>query len=325
MVMLPELITLGVALIAVIGEILHRRRLIGVKHLVFGPRGTAAAWTIFVPLFRVLAIAAACWGFCSLLLVVQARVHNLQTIPENEYKHLVLVVDVSPSMQLVDAGPEATRTRRQRASDILESLFNRIPMRQFKISMIAVYSDAKPLLENSKDHEVVRHIMEKMPMYHAFKPGKTKLMDGIKLASEMVQGWNPKSTYVVVLTDGDTVPDRGMPKMPASVAKVLVVGLGDPTSGKFIDGHQSRQDVQTLRQLANRLQGIYHNGNQKHLTSQIVSQLIERPDDEELNQWTRREWSIVAIIVGTAIFSLIPILLHYFGTGYRPGTVVVSQ
>ena len=322
MVMLPELITLGVASVAVIGEVLHHRRLSNVKNLVFGTRGTAAAWTVVVPLLRVVAIAAACWGFSSLLLVVQARVHNLQTIPEGDYKHLVLVVDVSPSMQLVDAGPEEDRTRRQRASDILESLFNRIPMRQFKISMIAVYSDAKPLLENSKDHEVVRHIMEKMPMYHAFKPGKTKLMSGIKLASEMVKGWNPRSTYVLILTDGDTVPDRGMPKMPASVAEVLVVGLGHPTKGTFIDGHQSRQEAQTLRQVANRLQGIYHNGNQKHLTSQIVSKLIEQPDDDDRNHWTRREWSILAVVVGSGIFSLLPILLHYFGTGFRPGTII---
>ena len=84
-------------------------------------------------------------------------------------------------------------------------------------------------------------------MFHAYKPGKTKLIEGIQLAAEMVDGWNPKSTYVLLLTDGDTVPDKGMPKMPASVAETIVIGLGNPESGTFIDGHQSRQDVTTLR------------------------------------------------------------------------------
>lgn len=324
MVMIPELIALGVALVAVVGEILHARRLGNIRHLLFGPRGKAATWTIAVPLLRVCAVSAACWGFASLLLVVEARVHNLKSIPENEYKNLVLVFDASPSMQLRDAGPEGTRTRRQRASDLVESLFNRIPMRQFKISMIAVYSDAKPLLENSKDHEVVRHIMEEMILYHAFKPGKTKLISGLKLTAEMVKSWNPNSTYVLVLTDGDTIPDSGMPKMPASVAETIVIGVGDPSTGTFIDGHNSRQEAPTLRQMANRLQGIYHNGNQKHLTSQIVSKLIEQPEDDDQAAWTRREWSIMAVVTGSSIFALLPILLHYFGTGYRSGAKVVA-
>ena len=45
-------------------------------------------------------------------------------------------------------------------------------------------------------------------------------------------------------------------RMPASVAGVLVVGVGDPQAGMFIDGHQSRQDVSTLRQIAARLRGV---------------------------------------------------------------------
>lgn len=320
MVIWPELIAVVVMLLATIGEVLHGYRIRNLGKLAFGRTGRAAIWTWLASPIRVLAIGLACWGFCSLAFVVQARVHNLQQIPENDYKHLVLVVDVSPSMRLVDAGPEGDISRRQRASDLLESLFNRIPMRQFKISLIGVYTDAKPLLKDSKDHEVVRHIMESMPMYHAFKPGKTKLLDGVKLASEMVDGWNPRSTYVLMLTDGDTVPDKGMPKMPASVADVIVVGIGDPSAGKFIDGHQSRQDVPTLRRIANRLQGTYHNGNQKHLTSQIVSMFVERPDDDDRDSWTRREWSIAAIVLGTFLFSILPIMLHYGGTRHRAGT-----
>ena len=322
---LPEIITTVVVLLAVIGELIFARRLKRVAPLVFGPHRRGAWWTMAAPLFRVVGIGLACWGFASLLLVVEPRVHNLQQIPESEYKHLVLVVDVSPSMRLRDAGPEGDQSRRQRASEILESLFNRIPMRQFKISVIGVYSDAKPLLEDSKDHEVVRHIMEKMPMFHAFKPGKTKLIDGIKAAAEMVDGWNPRSTFVLLLTDGDTVPDQGMPKMPASVAETIVVGLGDPQTGSFIDGHQSRQDVTTLRRIANRLQGIYHNGNQKHLTSQIVGKLTAQNEDDQETRLTRRELALIAAVAGSTLFSLLPILLHYFGTAYRPGVRVQDR
>lgn len=322
---LPELITLAVALIAIGAEIVHQRRLNKVKQLAFGPSGCPARWTYAAPVLRVVALAAASWGFLSLLLVVPSRVHNTNEIPDNEYKHLVLVIDVSPSMHLEDAGVDGDRTRRQRASDLVESLFNRIPMRQFKITVIAVYTDAKMLLKDSKDHEVVRHIMEKMPMWHAFKPGKTKLMAGISEAAKVAKGWNPDSAYILLLTDGDTVPTTGMPNLPSSVKEFFVVGVGDSNSGSFIDGHQSRQDINTLRQIANRLRGSYHNGNQKQLTSQLVNKFIQTDDDEVQASWTRREWALLASVMGSAIFAMLPILLHYFGTSYRAGTKITPN
>lgn len=316
---LPELITAAIILVAIVAEVIHWTRLKRVARLAFGPKRRPAWWVVFVPPLRVLALGLASWGFLSLLLIVEARVHNTGEISEDDYKHLVLVVDVSPSMSLEDAGPESDRTRRQRASDVLESLFNRIPMRQFKISIIAVYTDAKMILEDSKDHEVVRHIMEKMPMWHAYKPGKTKLMEGIKQAVTLTKPWNPGSAYVLMLTDGDTVPTSGMPKMPASVRDFLVVGVGNSTNGTFIDGHQSRQDINTLRQIANRLRGTFHNGNKKHLTSQIVNQFTQVDDEDDRKYWTRREWALFAVIVGTTVYAVLPILLHYFGTAFQAG------
>ena len=316
---LPEIIAISVGLMAVIAELLQLRRISKVKHLAFGPGGRAASWTVLAPVMRVIGITAATWGFASLLFVVEAKIHDQGTIDESEYKHLVVVVDVSPSMRLKDAGPDGDLSRRKRASDVLASLFNRIPMRQFKITIIAVYTDAKLLLEDSLDHEVVRHIMEEMPMFHAFKPGKTNLMSGIKLASRTTKGWNPNSAFVLLLTDGDTVPTSGMPKLPASVKEFIVVGVGDPRTGSFIDGHQSRQDVSTLRQIANRLRGIFHNGNEKHLSSQLVHQFIETDQDSRRKKWTRREWALLAAVSGSFVFSIIPLLLHYLGTSYVAG------
>lgn len=322
---MPEIVAVAVALFAVIGEWLHHNRLKRLGRLAFGPTKRPALWTLAVPPLRVIALALACWGFLSLWLVVEAQVHDAGKIEDKDFKHLVLVVDVSPSMHLKDAGPEGKRTRRQRASDVLESLFNRIPMRQFKITVIAVYTDAKMLLEDSQDHEVVRHIMETMPMWHAFKPGKTNLLSGIKVAAKAAKPWNPKSAYLLMLTDGDTVPTTGMPTMPASVAEVFVVGVGDSTSGTFIDGHQSRQDINTLRQVANRLRGEYHNGNQKQLTSQIVAKMIETRETTESRAWGRREWALLATLVGSAVFALLPIMLHYFGTRFQGGSKVGAQ
>ncbi len=317
--MVVETITLGVLAIALVAEGLHLLRLRRVARLAFGPQGRPRVWTNVAPLLRVAALGALCWGFLSLWLVVEARVHNQSKIEEQDYKHLILVMDVSPSMNLKDAGPEKNETRRMRASKVLESLFNRVPMREFKVTLIGVFSDAKPLLKESTDIEVVRHIVEKMPLSHAFKPEKTKLLDGINLAAKMAYGWSPNSATMIVVTDGDTVPASGMPDLPDSIANVLIVGVGDPVAGQFIDGHQSRQDIATLRQVANRLRGVYHNGNQMHLTSQVISRLTQRNQDDAPAKWTRREWSLAAIACGASIYAMLPILLCYFGSTWRAG------
>ena len=106
MVELSEIITIVVAALAALGEWIHWRRIQSIKRLAFGPSEKPMFWVMVTPLLRVLALSFACWGFCNLCFAVQAQVHNKQGIPESEMKHLVLVVDVSPSMQLKDAGPE---------------------------------------------------------------------------------------------------------------------------------------------------------------------------------------------------------------------------
>ena len=319
MVGLPEIIAAIIAALAVLGEWMHSRRIKRVKLLAFGPKEKPALWVKAVPALRVLSLALACWGFASLFFAVEAQVHNKQGIPESEMKHLILVVDVSPSMQLKDAGPEGEISRRQRASDLLESLFSRVPMRQFKLSFIAVYTEAKPLLQDSRDYEVVRHIMEEMPVLHGFKPGKTKLIDGIKAAAKMAKPWNPRSAHVLIMTDGDTVPDRGMPEMPVSVRDIVVVGLGDDRAGTFIDGHQSRQDAGTLRQIANRLRGVYYDGNVKQLPSDIADRFASPVGSKSTLIWHRREWALLAAVVGSFVYAILPLLLHYFGTFFVAG------
>lgn len=317
--MVTEWLTLGVVAVALFAEWRHGIRSRRVAHLAFGPRRRPRVWTRLAPWLRVFGLAAAGWGFLSLWLVVEARIHNQAKIEEKDYKHLVLVMDVSPSMNLKDAGPDLKETRRKRASQILESLFSRVPIREFKITVIGVYSDAKPLVQDSTDIEVVRHIIEDMPLWHAFDPGKTKLLEGITLAAKTAAGWNPKSATIVVISDGDTVPPQGMPDLPASVANVVIVGVGDAVAGQFIDGHQSRQDTSTLRQIANRLRGVYHDGNQKHLTAQIIGRMTESNRLDEARPWTRREWALAAIALGALVYSILPILLCYFGSRWRAG------
>jgi Ca-activated chloride channel family protein len=201
----------------------------------------------------------------------------------------------------------------------MESFFDRVPLEQYRVSVVAVYNGAKPVVIDTKDFEVIRNILGDLPMHYAFRSGKTQLFDGLEEAARIAKPWNPRSTTVLLVSDGDTVPPRGMPSMPASVRSVLVVGVGDPHTGKFIDGRQSRQDVPTLKQIAARLGGVFHNGNEKHLASSLVAEAAGLDEEDVLEKLTRREYALAACAAGASLLALLPLFLHFFGTRWRPG------
>jgi Ca-activated chloride channel family protein len=266
----------------------------------------------------VAALAAPCWGLVTLL-ELTPKVHQAQTLDEGDYRHIVLVLDVSPSMRLVDAGPKMDQSRMRRARELMESFFKRVAVEQYRISVVATYNGAKPVVVDTRDIEVVRNILSDLPMHHAFQAGKTDIFAGLQEAAGIARTWNPRSTTLVLVSDGDTVPATGMPKMPASVSGVLVVGVGDPRAGKFIDGRQSRQEVSTLRQLAVRLGGTYHNGNEKHLASATLQALTAVTSATPLERLTRREYALIACGSGATLIALLSPLLHLAGTRWRPG------
>lgn len=317
----PETITLVATLCYLLAEFIHSWRVSRISMLAFGEQKRPAIWARIAPLARVAAFAALTWGLVTLF-YLDPKIHKGDEIPENKMKHLVILLDVSPSMGLKDAGPQKDQTRRERAAEIMESFFKRVVVDQYKVSVIAVYNGAKPVVIDSKDLEVVRYILEELPMYFAFKAGKTKLYSGLEEAAKVARGWNPKSTTLLMITDGDTVPATGMPRMPASIRNLLIVGVGDSQGGKFIDGHQSRQDSSTLRSIAVRLNGFYHDGNKNHISSSTISDLTTTEIEQKLDELGRREYALIAIAAGGSIWSLLPVLLFYFGTRFRPGTPV---
>jgi Ca-activated chloride channel family protein len=179
-VVAPVLLLLAVALLTGIAELLHARRVRKLAPLAFGPKRRPAAWARAAPALRVAGIGALAWGLATLLLVEPKHyaLGREEVLREGDYRHALLVLDVSPSMRLVDAGPTKTESRIRRARDLMESFFDRVPIEEFRISVIAVYNGAKPVVVDTKDFDVVRNILGDLPMHWAFPAGKTKLSTG---------------------------------------------------------------------------------------------------------------------------------------------------
>lgn len=310
-----------VAVLAVGAELLHFSRVLKAAPLAFGPKRNRLFLVAVAPVLRVLALAAAAWGL-AVLFVLPPMSHKSGEIKEGEYRHLVLVLDVSRSMEVEDAGPDGKQKRAERAADLIQSFFERVQAERYKTTVIAVANEAKPVVLDTTDREVVRNILTELPMRHAFKPGETNMFAGLEEAAKIAKPWAPGSAVLMVVTDGDTVPATGMPKMPASIGNnVVMVGVGNPTVGKSLGGHTTRQDASTLRQVATRLNGTYHDGNEKQLTTELVSRIDEKAKPKEGDKWTAREYALACVGSGVGVLALLPLVLTLLGTGWTPGRV----
>jgi Ca-activated chloride channel family protein len=313
--MVITIITALVFLAAVIAEKIHQRRCSRMGRLAFGPDGAPRAWTRLAPALRVLSLTALTWSLL-FLFQIQPKVAVDQKRSSAAYRHLILVLDVSPSMRIPDAGMEHKQMRSQRASVVLTTIFDRVLMDQTKVNVIAVYTGAKPVITETTDRNVVKNILDELPLEFAFDFGKTKLIDGINLAAEQAKNYPEESTTVIIASDGDTVPEKGMTAMPKSVSKVLLLGLGSH-QGEFLDGHQSRQDGATLRSIARRLGGEYHDVNVRFLQDQAIKSLSEAVPLTLKRHMGLRELAMGLALLASALLALLPVALTLSGSRWH--------
>ena len=127
MVTHAELAAAAVAILAIAAESLHAQRSRRLARLAFGPTMRPARWAGLAPALRVMALTALCWGLVTLL-ELPPKAHVAQAIPDKQRRHVLIVLDVSPSMRLKDAGPNADQSRMKRVSVVMDSFLERIPV-----------------------------------------------------------------------------------------------------------------------------------------------------------------------------------------------------
>jgi Ca-activated chloride channel family protein len=299
-------------LLATFGEWMHAKRTARIARLAFGEAGRPARWTVIAPFVRVLGLTLTAFG--AAILFQFDPIESDDTPNPRASRQLLVVLDVSPSMNLKDSGPDTEKIMRGVwAGKVLQGILDRIDMKDTRISLIAFYTKALPMLQDTTDKNLLPNLMDGLPLYTAFKSGDTDMQSGIDAAFAMAKGWARGSTTLVVISDGDLTKTVNPGPRPASIADVIVIGVGDPVRGIVLSGHNSRQDAWVLKTLAGRLDGYYHDGNTKHLPSEIIDQLtMIAPRVGDV--LSLREAGLVALAFGCAALGLIGPLLLWFGT-----------
>ena len=313
-------IAVVVALLVAIGEWLHASRIRRVARLAFGLSGRPAAWVALVPPVRIFAAGAATWGLV-MLATLDPLVQEVEP-SRGGSKHLLIALDVSPSMLLEDSGPEKEKIRRGVwAGKVVQGVLDRLDMGTTRISLVAFYTKALPVLTETYDKAVVSNALDGLQMYTAFEPGATKLQEGVTAALEQAKGWMPGSATLVVVSDGDSITAPPPSRIPASIADTIVIGVGDPYKGSSIAGHSSKQNMVSLKQLAARLGGTYHQGNEKHLPSDVLDGLtmIEPRLGESTGM---RELALIMAVGGASVLALLAPALAIAG---RPWGYAASR
>ena len=308
---MPWLIALAVAALVALGERLHHRRVQRVARLAFGPTGKPARWAAAAPAIRTVSLAAAAWG--ATVLMLYDPVGGDQTPAPRASKQLLIALDVSPSMLIKDAGPENEKITRSRwAGKVVQGVLDRLDMKETRISMVAFYTKAMTVLTDTTDKNVIANMFDGLQLHVAFEPGSTDLASGVNSALAIARPWARRSTTLIVISDGDAKSELGQVTLPPAIADTIVIGVGDPSRASIVSGHSSKQETVSLRTLAARLGGTYHDGNRLHLPSDVLAKLsmISPNAGGDIGI---RDAGLIALGVGYSLSALIGPLLMAFG------------
>ena len=305
----------AIAALAAVGEWLHGRRVARLSRLAFGPAARPRAWTKLAPPLRVAALAGVVWALFTL--IAFNHLSRDRDRHATVTRHLMILLDVSPSMQLTDAGESGNQPRAVRTAELLKSVLSRVPGDNVRFSAASFYTEARMLARECQDRELIVHFAAEVPFHFTYKPGKTDLLKSLNQTGEMMKDWPRKSTTLLVISDGDSVSPAGLKPMPSAVADVLFVGVGEAARGTFIDGHLSRQDSATLTQLARRLGGKYFDGNTRQIPSDALQKLNAEDPSSAKWQADRRLVAIAVLAASAALLCLLPLLLEWFGSAWK--------
>ena len=183
---------------------------------------------------------------------------------------VVLLIDVSASMDVRDVPPSRIEEARREALAVLDRL------QGSRVGVVAFAGDAVRLCPLTLDRGAVRLVLESLTTSVVSQPG-TDLARGLRMAMKVLPGGRRSEQVIVLWTDGEDLEHGASSAIDDLVRggyRVLAVGVGTPggdvvpvldEQGRAVDvkrdesgaAVRSRLDEGLLRTLARRTRGAY--------------------------------------------------------------------
>jgi Ca-activated chloride channel family protein len=276
-------------------------------------RGQRSLWTSLL-LWSVLwallmgALAGPRWNY-----------HEIETLTPDQ--NLIILLDLSKSMDGEDVKPSRLTRARQKIEDILNLA------QGIKIALIVFAADPHMITPLTDDMETIRHFLPSLETDLAYVQG-SKLSPALTMASRLFDTVSSHNKSVLILTDGDFEDTSALALTHELAQKGIIIhtmGVGTEAGtplqddkGNFIKKKGktvlSKLEVDKLRDLSKAGKGQYLEAHYSDRDIRaILTQIKERATAEEtthhkIQQWEERFYLLV--------FPLMALLLLWFRKGF---------
>ena len=254
------------------------------------------------------------------------RVADRQTREKKQGIAIMLVIDVSGSMQALDLSTkDRERTRLDAVRDVLVDFVlggHGLPGRPddlLGIVSFAAYADTRCPL--TLDHANLAKAARQIEIVSKEDEDGTAIGDGLGLALERLRESSAKSRVAILLTDGvnnrgDTAPQQAAELAATLGIKVYTVGAGtngmapvrvtDAFGRRFLSRMPVEIDEEMLRAIAEKTGGRYFRATDDKTLAQVYRDIdaLERSEFVEQRYRQYHEYYPVALVLGLLLATL---------------------
>ncbi len=227
--------------------------------------------------------------------------------------NVVLVIDISGSMQATDYEPSRIEAAKESAEILLESLQNKD-----HVGIVTFESGATTAAYLSPYKE---DVIEKLRSINA-KEGKTAIGDGLALGIDMASSIPNKKKVVILLSDGVNNAGVISPSEAIEFAQledIQVYSIGMGSDGKVVLGHDwmgnpiyAELDEATLQTIASETGGEYYKSVNTQTLDNIYENIGENIEREK-EETNIKDWFF---------FSALVLILIQFYYRYGKGRII---
>lgn len=227
----------------------------------------------------------------ALLIVAMARPQrtNEQVEQWTEGIDIMLVIDISESMQIEDFKPNRLEAAKKTARDFISGRF------QDRIGLVIFSGDAYSLSPLTTDYELLYNFIDTEIDFDKIENRGTAIGSAIAVGTNRMRESSTASKVMILLSDGDNTAGNIDPKTAAELAvaygiKIYTIGIGKDGKvpyGKDFFGRpnyiENTLDETTLREIAKIGEGQFYRVSDNEALQNVFS-LIDQYEKAEIKE-----------------------------------------
>ncbi|MFT6828926.1 MAG: Ca-activated chloride channel family protein [Roseivirga sp.] len=227
----------------------------------------------------------------ALLIVAMARPQrtNEQVEQWTEGIDIMLVIDISESMQIEDFKPNRLEAAKKTARDFISGRF------QDRIGLVIFSGDAYSLSPLTTDYELLYNFIDTEIDFDKIENRGTAIGSAIAVGTNRMRESSTASKVMILLSDGDNTAGNIDPKTAAELAvaygiKIYTIGIGKDGKvpyGKDFFGRpnyiENTLDETTLREIAEIGEGQFYRVSDNEALQNVFS-LIDQYEKAEIKE-----------------------------------------